>query len=394
MKSDIKHENSTTLVELSGKITSSNAPDFESSIFNEPNETDGIIFNVKELEFISSAGLRVLLKAKKRCGKKIFKIINASEDIMNIFDITGFSEIMDISKAVRSVSIDGCEKIGAGACGEVYRLDDETIVKLYYPRIKKEDIEQEKALSKKAFVLGIPTAISYDIVDVGGRVGVIYELINSKTLTELIRDNPSNIEKYVEMYADVCRLIHSTKEESGVLPRFKDINRTDIPLISGVTKEERDFLFKFLDLVPDAQTCIHGDLNINNIMVQNGECCLIDMGEFSTGTAMFDISRIIFSMHFAPDDSQYNSFYKLPQNTVDEILEMFIKKYFNVSSIEEAEQENSDVKWLYPLAWFRCCTSFLKGDRWPQNKRDEALELLHKKLMPFVDEYEKQITNM
>ena len=57
---------------------------------------------------------------------------------------------------------------------------------------------------------------------------------------------------------------------------------------------------------------MHGDLNINNIMVQDGEYCLIDMGELSTGIAMFDFSRILFSMVYANSAlGEYNGFYKM-----------------------------------------------------------------------------------
>ena len=131
--------------------------------------------------------------------------------------------------------------------------------------------------------------------------------------------------------------------------------------------------------------CLHGDLNINNIMVQNGECCLIDMGEFSTGAPMFDLSRILFSMEFAgAPTGEFKSFYKMPQDTVSRILHLFLEKYFGCP-LTEAEKTCPDTAWLYPLAWFRCCTSLLKGDRWGEEKRAMALDILRTKLIPFVD---------
>lgn len=387
MTNEILHENGLTIIRLFGSITSGNAGELEAAVASEPDGTDGIIFDAAELAFISSAGLRVLLSAKKRCKDKVFRIIHVNDDVMNVFDVTGFSEIMEIERAARSVSIEGCSKIGAGACGEVYRLDDETIIKLYYPHVSKETIELEKSLAKKAFVMGVPTAISYDIVDCDGRTGVVYELIKSKTIGELIREDESRLEEYVAMYADVCRQIHSITAEPGILPTFKDLNREDIPKVVEITDEERQLLYDFLDMLPDPMNCLHGDLNINNIMVQNGECCLIDMGEFSTGTPMFDISRIIFSMEFAtPDEEEYNSFYKMPQSTVTRILRLFLRDYFGCDTLEEAAAKNPEVEWLYPLAWFRCCTSMLKGDRWPE-KRAMVHSLLREKLIPFIREH-------
>ncbi len=385
METNIRHDGQLSVVELTGSINSGNAHEFEDALSGEPSSEEGVIIDAGGLEYISSAGLRVLLAAKKRCKGKIFRVVNVNDEVMNVFDVTGFSEIMDISRAVRQLSVEGCDRIGAGACGEVFRLDDETIIKLYYPRVKKEEIEQEKALAKKAFVMGVPTAISYDIVEADGRTGVVYELIKSKTIGELIRGDEGHLEKYVDMYAAVCRQIHGIEAEPGQLPSFKDINRSDIPNVTGITEEERAYLHRFLDLIPDRMNCLHGDLNINNIMVQNGECCLIDMGEFSTGTPMFDLSRILFSMEFAgAAKGEFNSFYKLPQDIVTHILHLFLEKYFGCP-LAEAEKTYPDAAWLYPLAWFRCCTSLLKGDRWGEEKRAMALDILRTQLIPFVD---------
>lgn len=385
METNIRHDGQLSVVELTGSINSGNAHEFEDALSGEPSSEEGVIIDAGGLEYISSAGLRVLLAAKKRCKGKIFRVVNVNDEVMNVFDVTGFSEIMDISRAVRQLSVEGCDRIGAGACGEVFRLDDETIIKLYYPRVKKEEIEQEKALAKKAFVMGVPTAISYDIVEADGRTGVVYELIKSKTIGELIRGDEGHLEKYVDMYAAVCRQIHGIEAEPGQLPSFKDINRSDIPNVTGITEEERAYLHRFLDLMPDRMNCLHGDLNINNIMVQNGECCLIDMGEFSTGTPMFDLSRILFSMEFAgAAKGEFNSFYKLPQDIVTHILHLFLEKYFGCP-LAEAEKTYPDAAWLYPLAWFRCCTSLLKGDRWGEEKRAMALDILRTQLIPFVD---------
>ena len=384
METNIRHDGQLSVVELTGSINSGNAHEFEDALSGEPSSEEGVIIDAGGLEYISSAGLRVLLAAKKRCKGKIFRVVNVNDEVMNVFDVTGFSEIMDISRAVRQLSVEGCDRIGAGACGEVFRLDDETIIKLYYPRVKKE-IEQEKALAKKAFVMGVPTAISYDIVEADGRTGVVYELIKSKTIGELIRGDEDHLEEYVDMYAAVCRQIHGIEAEPGQLPSFKDINRSDIPNVTGITEEERAYLHRFLDLIPDRMNCLHGDLNINNIMVQNGECCLIDMGEFSTGTPMFDLSRILFSMEFAgAAKGEFNSFYKLPQDIVTHILHLFLEKYFGCP-LAEAEKTYPDAAWLYPLAWFRCCTSLLKGDRWGEEKRAMALDILRTQLIPFVD---------
>ena len=385
MKTNIERRDDTVTAFVSGSINSANAAEFGESLAALPDGAESVILDITELAYISSAGLRVLLSLKKRCGGKSFRIVGANSEVMDVFNMTGFSDIMDIEPACRRISLDGCEIIGKGACGECYRIDDETIIKLYYGDADLAWIEHEKALAKKAFVMGIPTAISYDIVEANGRRGVVYELIKSKTLAELIRADRSRLDDYVRMYADICKKVGSVHTKDPLLPSFKEANRADIANITGVTDEERACLHRFLDLVPDGDSCIHGDLNINNIMVQDGECCLIDMGELSVGIPMFDISRILFSMVYANTaPGTFNSFYKMPSEEVDEIYRRFFRAYFGCDTEEEAERNDPQVRWLHPLAWFRCCTSMLKGDRWGAAARDKALALLREKLIPFV----------
>lgn len=394
MKTTMEVKNNSAVVFIEGSINSANAAEFGRRLAGLPDEAESVVLDITELEYISSAGLRVFLSLKKRCGGRTFRIVGANSNIMDIFHMTGFSDIMDIEPACRRISIDGCEMIGKGACGECYRIDDETIIKLYYGDADPAFIEQEKSLSRKAFVMGIPTAISYDIVEVNGRRGVVYELIQSKTLGELIRDDYSKLDKYVEMYVDICRKVGSIHTSDSEIPSFKEINRADIANITGINEEERNYLHRFLDLVPDSDTCIHGDININNVMVQDSECCLIDMGELSTGISMFDISRIMFSMVYANAAFRtFNSFYKMKTEEVTEIYQKFFHGYFGCDTVEEAEKTNPQVRWLYPLAWFRCCTSMLKGDRWGVEIREKALGLLREKLIPFVESEEQERGN-
>ena len=225
MQVNIETNNKETVAFVEGSINSANATEFGAALAALPGVAESVTLDIAGLDYISSAGLRVLLSLKKRCGKKPFRVINANAEVMDVFNMTGFSEIMEIEPACRRISIDGCEVIGRGACGECYRIDDETIIKLYYGNADIDWIEHEKSLSKKAFVMGIPTAISYDIVEANGRKGVVYELIKSKTLGELIRADEKNLDEYVKMYADTCKKVHAIHTSDPEIPSFKEASR-------------------------------------------------------------------------------------------------------------------------------------------------------------------------
>ena len=116
------------MYQLKGKIDSTNAMEFENEIMAAlPDEIDA-----SQLSYISSAGLRVLLKLKKKVDG--ITVYNVSPDVYDIFSVTGFDQLLNVKKAFRRISVEGKEIIGKGGNGVVYRLDEETIVKVYSPK--------------------------------------------------------------------------------------------------------------------------------------------------------------------------------------------------------------------------------------------------------------------
>ncbi len=88
---------STLNVELSGRLDTSTAPELQNSISADLEEVNELVIDLEKLEYISSSGLRVLLSAhKKMSSKGGMTVINVSETVMEVFDITGFSDIMVI----------------------------------------------------------------------------------------------------------------------------------------------------------------------------------------------------------------------------------------------------------------------------------------------------------
>ena len=116
-----KMQDNTLVFAFNGKISSENAAAVEEKV-NEiikAQAHENVVVDAENLEYISSAGLRVILRLKK--AEPSLKVINVSADVYEIFDITGFTEIITIEKAYRKLSVEGCEAIGKGANGTVYR---------------------------------------------------------------------------------------------------------------------------------------------------------------------------------------------------------------------------------------------------------------------------------
>ena len=100
MKIDLAKENEKELyIKVSGRLDTTTAPELEESIRENLEGTEALVLDFENLDYISSAGLRVLLSAQKVMNKQgEMTVKHVSESIREIFDITGFSDILTIEE--------------------------------------------------------------------------------------------------------------------------------------------------------------------------------------------------------------------------------------------------------------------------------------------------------
>ena len=97
MTIEIKKTEEKTIIEVVGRLDTTTAPALDKIINEDLGETKKLILNLKGLEYISSAGLRVLLGAKKKMQKiGSMKVTNVCEEVMEVFEMTGFADILTI----------------------------------------------------------------------------------------------------------------------------------------------------------------------------------------------------------------------------------------------------------------------------------------------------------
>ena len=280
-------------IAIEGRIDASNAAQAEEKIFTIKNDNLGkhTVLDADDLEYISSAGLRVILKLRKEEPK--LAIINVAPDVYEVFDMTGFTDMVTVEKAYPRMSVDGCEFIAKGANGAVYRYDAETIVKTYFAKDALPEIKQERENARRAFVLGINTAIPYGIVRVGDGYGTVTELLNATSVTKLIRKSPDDLSEAAKYYVDMLKNIHSVEVEDGEVPDMKETALDWANFVSAHLPEEQgNKLRALIEAVPKQNTLLHGDYHTNNIMVQNGEPLLIDMDTLCMGHPVFELGSM------------------------------------------------------------------------------------------------------
>ena len=317
-------------IALEGRIDASNAAQAEEKIFGIKNENPGkhTVVDADNLEYISSAGLRVILRLRKEEPK--LAIINVAPDVYEVFDMTGFTDMVTVEKTYQRMSVEGCEFIAKGANGAVYRYDDETIVKTYFAKDALPEIKQERENARKAFVLGINTAIPYGIVRVGDGYGTVTELLNATSVTKLIRANPDDMTQAVKYYIDMLKNIHSTQVEDGEVPDMKETALAWAEFVAEhIPEDQGKKLRALIEAVPKQNTLMHGDYHTNNIMVQNGEPLLIDMDTLCMGHPVFELGSMFnaFVGYSELDHQNMMDFFGYSFETAGKFWDMALKAY-------------------------------------------------------------------
>lgn len=269
-------------------------------------------------------------------------MLNVQPQVYEILELTGFNEMIEAEKALRKVNIEGCELIGQGAHGKVYRIDPETVIKVYNDSVPMDKIKQERELARWAFVRDIPTAIPYDIVREGNNYGAVFELLDARSSAEYVNRSPEHLNSFIERSVSLLKEIHSVEVQPGELPDMKQKTAEWIESLSGSLPEPVFTKLQcLLDEVPESHTLLHADYHLKNIMICGEDLMLIDMDTLCMGDPVFDLGTIYNSYHEFPSiDPEGAAFLGLDVETAETIY----RKTFDLYLEDRNEMERSEIE--------------------------------------------------
>lgn len=330
-----------------GTVTSANADDYEAEISGilAKQPYKALVMDAEGLQYSTSAGLRVILRLLKK--NPDFKIINVNSELYEVFDMTGFTQMMSIEKAFRKFDVTGCEVIGEGSNGVVYRIDPDTIIKVFRNPDSLPDIRNEQSLARKAFVMGIPTAISFDVVRVGNSYGAVYEMLNAESLCAVLRRDPGQLDSCVDISVELLKKIHATELKPGEMPDQKQVALDWVRFLKGHLPERvYEKIYALVESVPEDHHMLHGDYHVKNIMVQNGETLLIDMDTLCLGHPVFEFASIYLAYKgfHAVDSTNCERFMGLPYETCSRFWDKTLERYFGTDDPEKLREIENKAK--------------------------------------------------
>ncbi len=247
---------------------------------------------------------------------------------------------------MKDVSIEGCPVIGTGTFGKVYRLDADTVVKVYDDPANLPLIQTEQDRARRAFIKGIPTAIPFGIVRVGDTYGSVFELLDAWNCSDFIASHPDKADTIIAEYADLIRRLHTVRAQTEEFPDTRTMYLDYLRCIrEHISAKMYTCLAEFVKSVPKSQFLIHGDLQMKNIMLSDEGMYLIDMNTMSAGDIVFEFAAnyrtyIAFNI-YDPDDTK--KFMGVDKELADRI-------YYGSAELLGIDGDRKDIQ---ILAWLR-----------------------------------------
>ncbi len=396
-------ENTTLTIALDGRLDTNTAPELEATFKSSLTNVTNLILDMTQLDYLSSAGLRVILMAQKVMNKQGNLLVrNANATIMDVFEVTGFVDILNIEKPslYKQITLDESKIMGRGATGAVYQYQEDSIVKVYFSESALEEIEREKKYAREAFILGIPTAISLGIVMVGDKFGLEYEFIKSSTLSGEIMKNPEKTDELVSKLVDVANSLHTTSHQSGIKESIflsvKDFFLQHLEINPILNSDEKALCREFIKSIPDRDTLVHGDFHTGNIMLSGDEAMLIDIADICYGHPIFDLASLYFTLVIVPSLSTFRdangcTLIGLTDQKSAEVWSLFIEKYF--AHIESPEEKSQILEQITAMNVLRmACILTMHNREFPEKDVRYFKESVQNLLIPVLPDMIGKVT--
>lgn len=204
---------------------------------------------------------------------------------------------------MKTIDINDWVLSGGGGVGVSYfhKTDPALILKMDNREVSLEEVEKGLATARVVYSLGIPTPEPGEVVFDGERYGQIFHRIQNKvSYARLIGERPDLIPQLARDFALIVKQLHSTRGKGSGLRSIKEIYGDFILANPYRSQEIKDRAMALLSSLPEADTCLHGDLHYGNIIKADGKDYLIDISSFGYGHPYFDLAMIAAIRKLAP----------------------------------------------------------------------------------------------
>lgn len=292
---------------------------------------DGFVLDFAGVGEIKFAALRALLRCRQ-AGKR-FSIINAGTDVAERFEDSGVSSFITVTRRPKPLEIGKYDEFGAGFLSKAYNNGDgDSMIKVYNSRVPKQIVIQEKAVSRAVMLFGLPTPLVGSLYEDGEYMGIDFERIEGKrSFSRIISEEPGRLEEMTVRFARMCRKLHATQCDTNVFPDRTDFYRQAVMRCDAITDEEKARAMAFVDSLPVETTCLHGDMQLSNVITNGTDDLWIDLSDFGYGHHMLDMGMWYFLSMLNPEHLCQHIFH-LSKAQMASVWDVFAGEYFDADT--------------------------------------------------------------
>lgn len=181
------------------------------------------------------------------------------------------------------------ELLGKGMTAEVYKWGNDKVLKLFWSNCSEEWVRYEAEIGRKVHEAGVSSPAVYDLVEIDGRKGIVFERVFGKTFTGMIFKQPWMFGSCVWKMARFHNDIH--KHHTDGIPTQKEKFTRTISLSSEILGGKLEQILDYVDGLPDGDNICHGDMYLSNIIDSGGRLVAIDWSSGYAGDPAGDVAR-------------------------------------------------------------------------------------------------------
>ena len=199
--------------------------------------------------------------------------------------------------------------IAAGRTAEIYAWGEGRVLKLLRPGFSPGLIQQEEAITRVIGQAGLPAPKIYEVVEVDGRAGIVFERIDGPSLFGVLEQHPLRLRQEAEQLARLHARIHahSLKNAPAGSPLQKEILARQICQAEVLPEATRQAVLDLLDRLPGGETLCHNDFHPFNVLVSPRGPVIIDWESASLGNPCADVARTCVTLALAqiPEETSF-----------------------------------------------------------------------------------------
>ena len=261
--------------------------------------------------------------------------------------------------------------IGKGMTAEVYEWGQDKVLKLYFEWFPKDWVNYEAQIGSLVYKAGVSSPAVYEMLEVEGRNGIIFQRITGRTMFRIIESKPWKLVYFARQMARLHATMHSCIADK--LPSQKESIISAIKESSSFLGDNGKIIIDYLDSLPSGKSICHGDFHPDNIIVNGKELVTIDWTNAYIGNPFGDVARtclMISSPSLPPGASKIMA-------TLSKVAKRLIYSAYLEEYIKHTKSTYKSIDaWILPVAAARLREKIPGEEKWLINIINKRLEHL------------------